>query len=563
MQKFSPNKKLQKTFNYAKIKSLSLTEKDKSIILDMMPGKNYDLDKDIMIFEGYLANNIKDRDGERFPIKTLKAFEKTIVGKKSLLSHNWGHPGIGKVFKARIETMTVDEAIEFIGGHPEKNFKAQLTEIASRDNGIHWLVTTYYVPNVTPAQQEIAHNIATGTWDSMSIGFRSPALYAIYDNGDEEKVSRWYQQPQDEKRKLLYLEYRSEGQFESEAVEQSLVGVPAQYGAGTKDYNDDDTDIDMDSIDDPEIAYYLEQITQSTGKVWTIEYINKLPDMAFAIVEPGEKDGDGKTVPRSLRHLPHHTDKVKDAKENDTVDLVHLRNALARVSQIQAVTDKVTTASIRRKAKSHLIAHAKALGVGDYDKTINKRSNSMNFKNENLGINFKIDEEHLEDSLALLTNEVTAQHVKSITEKNLEIEKCKIEIEKMKAEIASIQANLATATKTIDDQKTELGSYEAFKGILGVEFTIDTVKKLKEQADAYRENLINEAIKFGCLAGIIENTPEVIEKQKIEFKSFDNTVVEFWLKKYKEITEKQVNPSQIPDSNKIEEKIRKSNFLSM
>jgi len=38
---------------------------------------------------------------------------------------------------------------------------------------------------------------------------------------------------------------------------------------------------------------------------WTQEYINNLPDSSFAYIEDGgEKDEDGKTKPRSLRHLP-------------------------------------------------------------------------------------------------------------------------------------------------------------------------------------------------------------------------------------------------------------------
>jgi HK97 family phage prohead protease len=48
---------------------------------------------------------------------------------------------------------------------------------------------------------------------------------------------------------------------------------------------------------------------------------NKLPDEAFAYIEPGgKKDPDGKTVPRSLRHFPIH-------------DAAHVRAALARAPQ--------------------------------------------------------------------------------------------------------------------------------------------------------------------------------------------------------------------------------------
>jgi len=83
---------------------------------------------------------------------------------------------------------------------------------------------------------------------------------------------------------------------------------------------------------------------------------NNLSDNAFAVVlAGGEKDGDGKTVPRSLRKLPHHDDSVTAGKDNGSVDLPHLRNALAREPQ----TDMPD--ADHAKAKSHLGAHAKEL----------------------------------------------------------------------------------------------------------------------------------------------------------------------------------------------------------
>lgn len=85
-----------------------------------------------------------------------------------------------------------------------------------------------------------------------------------------------------------------------------------------------------------------------------------LPDAAFAVIERGGKrDANGKTGPQSLRHLPHHTDAVKDPREHSTVDLPRLRNALARMNQIKAGS-KDTDARIQRIAKAHLIRHAKA-----------------------------------------------------------------------------------------------------------------------------------------------------------------------------------------------------------
>lgn len=91
--------------------------------------------------------------------------------------------------------------------------------------------------------------------------------------------------------------------------------------------------------------------------VWSTAYKNDLPDSAFLYVEPGgTKDADGKTTPRSLRHLPV---KGSDGK----VDLPHLRAAITRLSQEGTGTgaDAWLTDSLRKtlltKAKNMLAAN--------------------------------------------------------------------------------------------------------------------------------------------------------------------------------------------------------------
>jgi len=80
------------------------------------------------------------------------------------------------------------------------------------------------------------------------------------------------------------------------------------------------------------------------------------PDAAFAFIEPGgEKDEEGKTKPRSLRHLPHHDGSVTDPKNNDSVLKPQLRNALARLEQTN-LSDKD-----KETARRHLNGHAKEL----------------------------------------------------------------------------------------------------------------------------------------------------------------------------------------------------------
>lgn len=79
--------------------------------------------------------------------------------------------------------------------------------------------------------------------------------------------------------------------------------------------------------------------------VWTTSYINDLPDSAFLYIEAGgSKDSDGKTEPRSLRHFP-----VRDA--SGSVDVAHVRNALARIPQ----------ANVPAAAKESAIAKARRL----------------------------------------------------------------------------------------------------------------------------------------------------------------------------------------------------------
>jgi len=85
--------------------------------------------------------------------------------------------------------------------------------------------------------------------------------------------------------------------------------------------------------------------------VWSTAYVDTLPDSAFAYISPGgHKDAEGKTVPRSLRHLPY---KDKDGH----IDAAHVRNALARLDQ----TD--IPAAAKAEARRKLEAAAKEVGI--------------------------------------------------------------------------------------------------------------------------------------------------------------------------------------------------------
>ena len=83
--------------------------------------------------------------------------------------------------------------------------------------------------------------------------------------------------------------------------------------------------------------------------LWDTAYVNDLSDSAFAAIEPGgEKDEQGKTTPRSLRHLEHHN-------AEDNVDEAHVKAALQRLNQTN-ISD-----ALRAEAKRHLCGHAKQM----------------------------------------------------------------------------------------------------------------------------------------------------------------------------------------------------------
>ncbi|MBC7129933.1 hypothetical protein H5T51_01765 [Candidatus Bathyarchaeota archaeon] len=97
-----------------------------------------------------------------------------------------------------------------------------------------------------------------------------------------------------------------------------------------------------------------------TERVWTRRYINDLPDSAFALILPGgEKDEEGKTVPRSLRKFPYR-------RRDGSIDLPHLRNANARIGAMLAgsLPRGELTEEQLRQAQRVLAGHKKRLGIG-------------------------------------------------------------------------------------------------------------------------------------------------------------------------------------------------------
>ncbi len=113
--------------------------------------------------------------------------------------------------------------------------------------------------------------------------------------------------------------------------------------------------------------------------VWTTATINNFPDSSFAYVESGKKDKEGKTVPRSKRHLPYKDGSGK-------IDPAHVRNALARLSQTNI------SASAKASAHTKLVAAAKQIGI-DVNTKVDSMKGGENMTKKTVS---KISDEELE-----------------------------------------------------------------------------------------------------------------------------------------------------------------------
>ena len=113
-------------------------------------------------------------------------------------------------------------------------------------------------------------------------------------------------------------------------------------------------DLKKDEKYDKERKAYWKK--KAKGAKMSSKQKNDLPDSDFAYIQPGgKKDASGKTVPRSLRHLP-----IPDA--------AHVRNALARLDQtdISSEAKKAALRKIKTAAKKFGIKVSASTNAIDY-----------------------------------------------------------------------------------------------------------------------------------------------------------------------------------------------------
>jgi len=443
-------------------KSTKVTTNEWELIQAQMTSPEEFTPDDIRVYHPWVAHNFKDRDVERFRKDVLTAFKNTMPGKPILIGHGRSEPGEGRIFSAAIKKVDIEYALELIGPHPDKaaQVRKHLEEVQEMDGSILWLVAPFYV---IKEQELLIRKIDAGIIRDMSIGFRAKKVEAILD--DKDKVKWW--------------EYQEGG----EALEVSFVWLGAQYGAGNrktvKDEEDKDKEPPTKPVDDKDpVASSLDTIEEDI-----------LPDKCFAVIEPtGEKDTEGRTLPLNARHLPHHPGVGVSGKVNKC-EVSYLESALAKMNLIKPVTDKTTAAELRRKAKAHLVAHAKREKL---EKWVRYGGTSMKIKLDSIGFEkeFEIGDE---ESLTSVFGEIEKECAVIVTEAGDADEK-----------VSKLQP-------IVDIVKTTFG--EAFN----LETLADDIAKLFSQAEVgkkSKETLIDEVVKLKLLTGFLTDEDDNVDKEK-------------------------------------------------
>ncbi|MDD2869672.1 hypothetical protein [Neomegalonema sp.] len=301
--------------------------------------------KDIRVYKSYLANNIVDRDRERFTPPVLMSFSKTIVGKPKLFGHAWGNPGEGICFDSEVVQKSLDESLKMIGPHPSKGIAEHLEDVKTRDGAIYWLVVKWYMlaDNV-----ELTRKIDAGIVSYESIGFRAPDKVAVKDKDGNVK---WW-------------EFVNTETAEAEALENSYVWLGSQYGARSrkKSFEDEDKLISFDEVIKPyagEHACRLKdpgQYDSFARKNCEFEHEGKCVDVIYGISE-------GKSEIQALRF------KKSVWTESAAKSYCDEKGGTFEAAA-EKTLDKIETTRPETTEVKRMKIEVKALGIeGEYDLT--------------------------------------------------------------------------------------------------------------------------------------------------------------------------------------------------
>jgi len=160
-------------------------------------------------------------------------------------------------------------------------------------------------------------------------------------------------------------------------------------------------------VDKPKI----EEPRKIEERIWTRQYVNGLPDSAFAIVY---KEND-----RPARKFPHH-------QANGNIDLPHLRNANARLPQSE-IPERY-----KRQAMRHLATHKKKLGIGTFAEEA--RLLEQEGEDETAAVEFEVSAEPDVDELIASVEDVVGQINDAVVALTARVERLEKVAGKMEAE---------------------------------------------------------------------------------------------------------------------------------
>jgi len=157
------------------------------------------------------------------------------------------------------------------------------------------------------------------------------------------------------KKELKRDSKKEKGEHEKDAVKDDKSKInKLKKGMPSEKKSVEIHDLKKDEKYDKEKKAYWKKKTEAAKM--SSKQKNDLPDSDFAYIQPGgKKDDSGKTVPRSLRHLP-----IPDA--------AHVRNALARLDQtdISPEAKKAALRKIKTAAKKFGIKVSASTSAIDY-----------------------------------------------------------------------------------------------------------------------------------------------------------------------------------------------------
>jgi len=265
--------------------------------------QNFNQD-DFRIYEDWTAHNFLDRDMQRFELPYLRALNRTIVGKakKFLDPHNWRTTGEGKYFESSMIKQTLDEAMKFVGEHPDPNFRNILQKVVDREGAIYWSKATFYIGK---RYTDIIQSLDDGTAAKSSIGFRGPRAIPVKDEDDN----------------YLWDEYKLGKGEGAETVECSSVGVESQYGAGVTKNLDENENIKEMNIEDYE--YLLHHIAFNDNDEEEIhhcmlyDHIANLFIQGHLLIKDNVAYINGKKINEGIFHIITGLEETQDVSWSD------------------------------------------------------------------------------------------------------------------------------------------------------------------------------------------------------------------------------------------------------